>query len=74
MDKKQAILERLSKNLPAEKRKDNQVLIDKKHIKDEIKKEELNGLKDTVEETTCETYKDFNVYKYIYKHILWNVC
>jgi|ETNmetMinimDraft_16_1059900.scaffolds.fasta_scaffold197797_1 hypothetical protein len=35
MDKKQAILERLSKNLPAEKRKDNQVLIDKKHIKDD---------------------------------------
>ena len=35
MDKKQAISERLSKNLPAEKRKDNQVLIDKKHIKDD---------------------------------------
>ncbi len=35
MDKKQAISERLSKNLPAEKRKDNQALIDKKHIKDD---------------------------------------
>ena len=35
MDKKQAISERLSKNLHAEKRKDNQVLIDKKHIKDD---------------------------------------
>ena len=35
MDKKQAISERLSKNLPADLRKDNQVLIDKKHIKDD---------------------------------------
>lgn len=35
MDKKQAISERLSKNLPADKRKDNQALIDKKHIKDD---------------------------------------
>ena len=35
IDKKQAISERLAKNLPAEKRKDNQVLIDKKHIKDD---------------------------------------
>ena len=35
MDKKQAISERLAKNLPAEKRKDQQVLIDKKHIKDD---------------------------------------
>lgn len=35
MDKKQAISERLSKNLPAEKRKDAQILIDKKHIKDD---------------------------------------
>jgi len=35
MDKKQAILERLSKNLPAEKRKDAQILIDKKDIKDD---------------------------------------
>ena len=35
MDKKQAISERLSKNLPAEKRKDQEVLIDKKHIKDD---------------------------------------
>ena len=35
IDKKQAISERLAKNLPVEKRKDNQVLIDKKHIKDD---------------------------------------
>ncbi len=35
MDKKQAISERLSKNLPAEKRKDAQILIDKKDIKDD---------------------------------------
>ena len=35
MDKKQTISERLSKNLPADKRKDNQALIDKKHIKDD---------------------------------------
>ena len=35
MDKKQAISERLSKNLPAEKRKDTQILIDKKDIKDD---------------------------------------
>ncbi len=35
MDKKQAISERLSKNLPTDKRKDNQALIDKKHIKDD---------------------------------------
>ena len=35
MDKKQAISERLSKNLPVDLRKDNQVLIDKKHIKDD---------------------------------------
>jgi hypothetical protein len=35
MDKKQAISERLAKNLPAELRKDNQILIDKKDIKDD---------------------------------------
>ena len=45
MDKKQAISERLSKNLPAEKRKDQQVLIDKKHIKDDY-------------EFSRETYKE----------------
>ena len=35
MDKKQAISERLAKNLPAEKRKEQEILIDKKHIKDD---------------------------------------
>ena len=35
MDKKQTISERLAKNLPAEKRKEQEILIDKKHIKDD---------------------------------------
>jgi len=35
MDKKQSISERLAKNLPVELRKDNQILIDKKDIKDD---------------------------------------
>ena len=34
-DKKQAISERLAKNLPAEKRKDQEILKDKKEIKDD---------------------------------------
>ena len=35
IDKKQAISERLAKNLPAEKRKEQEILVDKKHIKDD---------------------------------------
>jgi len=35
IDKKQAISERLSKNLPAEKRKEQTILKDKKEIKDD---------------------------------------
>jgi hypothetical protein len=34
-DKKQAISDRLAKNLPAEKRKEQEILVDKKHIKDD---------------------------------------
>jgi len=35
IDKKQAISDRLAKNLPAEKRKENEILKDKKEIKDD---------------------------------------
>ena len=35
IDKKQAISDRLAKNLPAEKRKENEILKDKKVIKDD---------------------------------------